>query len=164
MLHRPSFCVVRGTARVQWAIRRRRFATLSDIQPTRIFDVCVIGGGHAGSEASAAAARSGANTVLVTQDLSKIGECSCNPSIGGIGKGIMVREIDALDGLCGRVTGKHRLRPPADQLDKAGINFRVLNRTKGPAVWVFSFGDMAVNNKGATSSNRSQALQETYAS
>lgn len=102
----------------------RKFATLtSDTQPHRTFDVCVIGGGHAGSEACAAAARAGAKTVLVTQDLSKIGECSCNPSIGGIGKGIMVREIDALDGLMGRVT------------DKAGIAFHVLNRSKGAAVW-----------------------------
>jgi tRNA uridine 5-carboxymethylaminomethyl modification enzyme len=116
MLQPRPFVVVRTIFKSR---RCRRFATLADTQPNRVFDVCVIGGGHAGSEACAAAARAGAKTVLVTQDLSKIGECSCNPSIGsqqtysgslsdfvgGIGKGIMVREIDALDGLCGRVTG-----------------------------------------------------------
>ena len=83
----------------------------------------VIGGGHAGTEASAASARSGARTALVTPSLSNLGVCSCNPSFGGIGKGTMIREVDALDGLAGRIA------------DKAGINFRVLNRKKGPAVW-----------------------------
>lgn len=89
----------------------------------RHYDVVVIGGGHAGTEASAAAARSGARTALVTPSHSNLGVCSCNPSFGGIGKGTMIREIDALDGLCGRI------------VDKAGIQFRVLNKKKGPAVW-----------------------------
>ena len=88
-----------------------------------VYDIIVVGGGHAGCEAACAAAKMGARTMLITMDMTKLAQMSCNPAMGGIAKGQIIREIDALGGMSGIVT------------DKSTIQFRMLNRSKGPAMW-----------------------------
>src|SRR5690242_11542786 len=113
---------VQGAGSFDPARTLRYICALSESAMQNSFDVIVIGGGHAGCEAAAAAARMGAHTALITHRIATIGAMSCNPAIGGLGKGHLVREVDALDGLMGRVA------------DRGGIQFRVLNQRKGPAV------------------------------
>src|SRR3954452_21745891 len=97
--------------------------TVSNRDVESTFDVIVVGAGHAGTEAGVAAARAGGRVAIVTSALETIGQMSCNPAIGGVAKGTVVREVDALGGIMGRAT------------DLASLQFRMLNRSKGPAVW-----------------------------
>jgi glucose-inhibited division protein A len=137
--------------------------------------VCIIGGGHAGCEAAAGAARTGAKTLLLTQKLDTVGELSCNPSIGGVGKGTLVREVDALDGVIGKIAGTcmhldlNVILHFNFLADKAGCQFKILNRSKGAAVWVSKY--ISVNDaeidfafaSGTEGSSGQEVVQEAHA-
>ncbi|EJS43858.1 mto1p [Saccharomyces arboricola H-6] len=123
MLRVKSLVPPRSSPPSQLFWRHLTISSLASFQPKTKTQVVVIGAGHAGCEAAAASSRAGAHTMLITPSSTAIGTCSCNPSVGGVGKGILVKEIDALDGLMGKVT------------DLAGVQFKMLNRSKGPAVW-----------------------------
>jgi tRNA uridine 5-carboxymethylaminomethyl modification enzyme len=126
------------------SLSKRRFGTPS----ARSAQVIVIGGGHAGCEAAYASARTGAQTLLVTQKESTIGEMSCNPSIGGVGRGTLIREIDAMGGLIGRLA------------DISGIQFKVLNKSKGPAV----YGPRAQIDRDLYANNMQHAIKTSLPS